>query len=326
MPLLNISNLSFRYSSESSPLFDQLNFKVNNAERIVILGESGCGKSTLLRLLYGLLDAESGTIVFKNRHVTGPAYNLLPGVQDMALLHQDYQLMPKISIRENILYPLLNQTKDYSNAMADELLSILNLTEHQYKLPYQLSGGQQQRAAWARALSTKPDLILMDEPFSNLDVALKENLRNELKEIIEALGTSLLMVSHDIDDAFILADRLLIIKEGKIIREGTPQVIYQNPGNSYVASLTGRNTNIPSEWLSANIDPGKQWCIRPENIRLAENGFKVRVTGKRFMGSYQLISLTSASGIVVEMQTETSFAPTSKEIKVGFSEEKIYQY
>lgn len=290
-----------------------------------MLGESGCGKSTLLRLLYGLLDAESGDIFFKNKRVTGPAYNLLPGVADMALLHQDYQLMPKITIRENILYPLLDQTKDYSTAMADELLNILNLTEHQHKLPYQLSGGQQQRAAWARALSTKPDLILMDEPFSNLDVSLKENLRNELKEIVLALGTSLLMVSHDIDDAFILADRLLVIKNGKIVREGTPQDVYQNPGNSYVASLTGRNTNIPKEWLPENVDQHTQWCIRPENIRLAENGFKVRITNKKFMGSYQLFSLMAASGAVLEMQAEASFSPASDEILVGFAADNMYQ-
>ncbi len=268
---------------------------------MVILGESGCGKSTLLKLCYGLLDSSSGSIVFDGEKVTGPLENLLPGHPAMSLVYQDYRLMPKVSIWENLLYPLKDQTKDYREAMAEELLNMFKLQEHLHKLPYQLSGGQQQRVAFARALSTKPRLLLMDEPLSNLDTMLKDDLRNELREILGALGTSLILVSHDVEDAYLLADKLVIMREGKILQAGKPEEIYRKPVNKYAGELTGRLSIIPDNLLPDNFK-NKLCGIRPENISLTTepSAFKATLVDKQFYGSYCLIKLKTAGDFLLE--------------------------
>ena len=259
MSALSVRNISKSFGKLS--VLDDISLEVGKHELVALLGESGSGKTTLLRIIAGFEFAESGSISLKNIDLINDSTYVKPEDRKIGVIFQDYALFPHLSVRKNIAYGL--SKKDY--ARVDELLHIFELVEQADKMPSEISGGQQQRVAIARALAVQPDLLLLDEPFSNLDQTLRRKVRAEIRRVQQSFNIPMVLVTHDPDDALELADKIAVLQNGKIIQFDTPQAIYFNPVNEYVASLFG-----PYSMFNQHV-------IRPEQIDFSQQDFKAEV-------------------------------------------------
>lgn len=229
-PKLSIRNMNKSFDGKS--VLKDLNFDLMEGEFLSILGPSGCGKTTLLRILIGLDKADSGEILKDGRDISG-----LPSSQrGMGIVFQNYALFPNMTVLQNVQYALtLNKkTKGTAKEIALNTLEQVGLTDQMNKLPSQLSGGQQQRVAIARTLATNPDIILLDEPISALDVTNREIMKEELKTIQRRFNATMLFITHDQEEAFFLSDRIMVMNEGNVEQLDTPQNIYHDPASEYV--------------------------------------------------------------------------------------------
>ncbi|CAH2214532.1 ABC transporter ATP-binding protein [Tepidibacter aestuarii] len=217
---IDIKNLDFNYKNSKEKTIDNFNIDINKGEIIAILGESGSGKSTILRLISGLEVPSSGHIKVDNRVLVDKNYFLQPEKRGVGMVFQDYALFPHMTVGQNIKFGLKNMQLKEKEIRVKEVLNLVDLEGYEKRYPHELSGGQQQRIALARALAPQPSLLLMDEPFSNLDANLKSKIREELKKIIDKSGITSIFVTHDKEDAINIADRVIILKEGGIVRVG----------------------------------------------------------------------------------------------------------
>ncbi|WP_347218802.1 ABC transporter ATP-binding protein [Chryseobacterium sp.] len=281
--LLEINNLFFSHTKEK-PLFQNLNLRFEANKIIALAGESGCGKSTLLSLVYGLLDWESGEIIFNGTRLLGPKGNLVPGEAEMKFVAQNFDLMPYATVAENVgkFISNINLTKKKETVM--ELLEVVGLQEFAHVLPKYLSGGQQQRVAIARALSVMPKLLILDEPFSNLDFPRKIELRERLFRYVKEHQISLVISTHELQDIMPWLDQIVILQDGRLIQNDSPEETYKKPYNSYVARLFGE-VNIFSETEAADFQLSK-FFYYPKGIKISENGLEAEVLESRFAGNY----------------------------------------
>jgi iron(III) transport system ATP-binding protein len=203
---LNINNLCFRYKP-NQPLIENLNFHVKTGQLVAITGASGCGKSTLLQLILGFIQPVSGSIQFADRILTDDSHFVMPESRSIGIVFQDYALFPHLTVRENIGFGLRLPAKEKQSRI-DKWLKLFSLADVAFSYPHQLSGGQMQRVAIARAVAPEPQLLLLDEPFSNLDPTLTARLRQDLKPIFLALNMTIVFVTHHRDDAMFLADEI----------------------------------------------------------------------------------------------------------------------
>jgi iron(III) transport system ATP-binding protein len=224
MNILTINNLTFSFPKSRNPVIEEFSFSMNEGEIVGILGESGSGKSTLLRLISGLEIPRGGTIEIAGREVAGEKTFVQPENRGVGMVFQDYALFPHMSVRDNLLFGLSRLPRKERNPRVREMLELIQMTEFEKRYPHQLSGGQQQRIALARALAPKPELLLMDEPFSNLDASLKGAIRDELRTILKKANMTCIMVSHDKEDVQAICDRSLVF--GK-----KDDPLQQTPGN-----------------------------------------------------------------------------------------------
>jgi spermidine/putrescine transport system ATP-binding protein len=222
---------------EGKPLLNDISFRVEQSETICLLGASGSGKSTLLRIIAGLEDAESGFISFDGQNLSSTPAHL----RDFGLVFQDYALFPHLNVRDNVAFGLrmrrLSQTEIERRVVNS--LEMVDLSGFEKRQVTDLSGGEQQRVALARALATRPRLLMFDEPLGALDRTLREDLLNELRSILHQTGIPAIYVTHDQEEAFAIADRLLILHDGEIVRDGTPAEVWANPGSAFVAGFLG---------------------------------------------------------------------------------------
>jgi len=254
MPKLSIKNISKSFSDKS--VLKSVNFDLKDGEILAFLGNSGCGKSTLLRIIAGFETANSGSIEMNNINILNtPSHK-----RNIGMFFQNYALFPHLNVEDNIAYGLKSKNKQ----RVKELIQICKLEGEEHKLIHQISGGQQQRVALARALAPKPEILLLDEPFSNIDAVLKDKLRIELKQMIKSSGVSAIFVSHDIDDAFSIADKALILHDGIIQQFDTPEHLYRFPKNKFTAQFMG----------DAHIIKGKI----ESNILISEQGLKFNLS------------------------------------------------
>ena len=281
--LLEINNLFFSHSPEKN-LFRNFNLKVEEGKIIALAGESGCGKSTLLNLIYGLLDGESGEIIFDNKPILGPKKNLVPGEDDMKLVAQNYDLMPYSTVAENVGKFISNINLEEKKEKVQELLTVVGLEDYSSILPKYLSGGQQQRVSIARALSVMPKLLLLDEPFSNIDFSRKIELRERLFRYVKEKNISLLISTHEIQEVMPWLDQIIVLQEGRLIQSDTAEETYNNPYNQYVAALFGE-VNIFSEEEKENFNVTKKFWY-PHEIKISEEGNEAQVLESRFAGSH----------------------------------------
>ncbi|NLK43984.1 MAG: ABC transporter ATP-binding protein [Tissierellia bacterium] len=267
---LNIKNLTKKYDKVEA--VRNVSFSAEEKEIICILGPSGCGKTTILQSIGGFIQIDGGEIILDGNKIE----NLEPEDREIATVFQSYGLFPHKTVIENITYGLKFRKYKKKDAIEEgkKMLEVLNLRGYENKKVTELSGGEQQRVALGRALIVKPKLLLLDEPFSNLDTKLRVSMREELLRIRDLFNITMLFVTHDQEDAFSIADRIIIMNKGQIEQIDTARNIYLNPKTEFVLRFIG----------SANIDKG--YFVRPEAIRLSENGEEARVVGKTFKGSF----------------------------------------
>ncbi|MEZ4797027.1 MAG: ABC transporter ATP-binding protein [Flavobacteriaceae bacterium] len=233
--MLNVKNITFGYNKTN--VLDNISFSVNKGEHLSIIGESGSGKSTLLKLLYGEYDLKEGKIYWNEKEILGPSYNLVVGYDFIKHVTQDFDLMPFISVEENIGKFLSNFFQKEKKNRVLELLEIVELTSFAKTKVKDLSGGQKQRVALARAIAKQPEIILLDEPFSHIDNFKKQSLRRKLFRFLKEHNITCIVATHDKDDVLGYADSMLVLHNGKIEAHSNPKILYQNPKTPLIASF-----------------------------------------------------------------------------------------
>ncbi|MCD0454924.1 ABC transporter ATP-binding protein [Chryseobacterium sp. LC2016-27] len=281
--LLEINNLYFSHSQEKT-LFQNFDLKLDEGKIIALAGESGCGKSTLLSLIYGLHDWNQGEILFEGRKLMGPKGNLVPGEADMKFVAQNFDLMPYATVADNVGKFISNINLAKKKEKVLELLDVVGLVEFADVLPKNLSGGQQQRVAIARALSVLPKLLLLDEPFSNLDFARKIELREKLFRYVKENNISLVISTHELQDIIAWTDQIIVLKNGRLIQNNSAEETYKNPYDPYVAKLFGE-VNIFTDNEISELQISRSFYY-PHQIKISENGFEAEVLESRFAGNH----------------------------------------
>ena len=223
---IKIEGLKFKYKNAVKDVIKDFSMEIENGEIISIFGESGSGKSTVLRLLCGLEVPSAGNIKIDDKVIVDNENSTLPENRQMGMVFQDYALFPHMTIEKNIKFGLKHMSSKEKDNRLKEVLELVDLKGFEKRYPHELSGGQQQRIALARALAPKPDLLLLDEPFSNLDSELQERIRRELESIIRKANITSIFVTHDKEDSKAIADRVVILKEGQIVNIGKPEDIF----------------------------------------------------------------------------------------------------
>lgn len=278
--MLTVRDISFSYND--TPNLNSISFSLTKGKNLALIGESGCGKSTLLKLIYGLHDLDDGQIFWNDIEVLGPKYHLIPGMPFMKYLAQDFDLMPFITVAENVGKYLSNFFPEDKQVRIAELLEIVEMTEYADVKAKLLSGGQMQRVALARVLALEPEVLLLDEPFSHIDNFRKNSLRRKLFGYLKEKQITCLVATHDSTDVLAFADEVAIIKDGKIIESGIPKFIYDNPRDKYVASLFGDVNEIEVG--------GEIKYVYPHQLKVSlHSDLKVEIVNSYFRGSHYLI-------------------------------------
>ena len=294
-----------------------ISLRLDEQEFLSILGPSGCGKSTLLRLIAGLEVPSYGQVFLNCMEISGRKIILPPERRKFGMIFQDFALFPHLTVNDNVGYGATG-TKKEKQLRIHELLELVNLTHLAKKMPHQISGGEQQRIALARALAPRPRLILMDEPFNNLDYQLRQKLSYEIRDILKHEGVASILVTHDQIEAITFSERMLLMKKGKVVQEGTPLEIYQLPQTLWASSFVGEANHLPVEWENnylktpfgelkipseIGID-ARIMMIRPEDFKLESvpnNKANGIVKSVDFSGSVQKIGVSLKSGASVKV-------------------------
>ncbi|MBT9176979.1 MAG: Spermidine/putrescine import ATP-binding protein PotA [Firmicutes bacterium] len=316
-PHVELSGLGKRYPDVIA--LHNLTLTVNRGEFFSLLGPSGCGKTTTLRLVAGLDCLSEGSIAIDDVLVSSPTYFMPPEKRGVGIVFQDYALFPHMTVFENVAFGLYGLPKAAIAKRVNELLALVGLAAAGQKYPHEMSGGQKQRVALARALAPAPKVMLLDEPFSNLDAELRAALRSETKEILRDSGTTVILVTHDQEEAFSLSDRVGLLNGGKLEQVGTPYEIYHHPASRFVADFVGR-----ADYLSARVEgsmvisglgsfalPNSErqgsadvdLLIRPDDVSIADDPTGTAViTEVRFLGAHALYTLQLDDGSVLHSQ------------------------
>lgn len=288
--MLKVQNISFNYS-KNKPVLNGFDFNLKAGEHLCVMGESGCGKSTLLKAIYGLLDLNKGDIFWNQAQILGPAHHLVPGFDKFKYVAQDFDLMPYISVSENIKKFLSRFYPEESEKRTQELLEVIEMKAFEHSKVKNLSGGQKQRVAIARALAKAPELLLLDEPFGQIDNFKKNGLRRNLFSYLKEKNIACIVATHDKDDALSFADRLIVIQNQKILVNDSPKEIYENPKETYIAALFDDVNEI--------IIDGKTVLLYPHQIKIVEKSeYKATVLNSFFKGWYWLIEAEFENQII----------------------------
>jgi ABC-type Fe3+/spermidine/putrescine transport system ATPase subunit len=286
--MLQVQNISFGYTEKK--VIHNISFNVEKGQNIAILGESGCGKSTLLKLIYGLYDLDEGQIFWNKTEILGPKSNIVPGMPFIKYLSQDFDLMPYVTVAENVGKYLSNFFPIRKQQRIKELLEIVEMTEFANVNARFLSGGQQQRVAIARVLAIEPEILLLDEPFTNIDNFRKNALGRNLFAYLKDRGVTCFVATHESIDALSYADETIILYDGRILDKGTSKDLYENPCNKYVASLYGEVNELMLSQLTLTNGEDEQVLLYPHQLKVVENGLLiVSVRKSYFRGSHYLI-------------------------------------
>lgn len=278
--MLQVQDISFAYLDQTT--ISNLSFQLEKGKNLAIIGESGCGKSTLLKLVYGLYDLDEGQIFWNDNEVLGPKFHLIPGMEYMKYLAQDFDLMPFITVAENVGKYLSNIYADAKQARVAELLEIVEMTEFATTKAKYLSGGQMQRVALARVLALEPEVLLLDEPFSHIDNFRKNSLRRKLFAYLKAKQITTIVATHDSSDVLSFADEVLVMQNGQIIASDSPENLYRNPTSKYIASLFGDVNEI-------EINGNKRYVYSHQLQVVSQSDLPATITHCYYKGSHYLV-------------------------------------
>ena len=311
--MLSLKNISKKY--DNTTILKDISFTCEKGDIVGLIGSSGSGKTTLLRIISGLETPDSGTIQLNNEMINDKLLCISPEKRDCSLVFQDFALFPNMTISDNIFF---GKNSIKNNDLIHDLIQFCGLESLLDRYPHEASGGEQQRVALVRALSINPSLLLLDEPLSHLDSDLKQNIRNELINLFEKVKTTTLFVTHDIEDAMTMANKVVVLKDGLVEQIGSPSNIYDQPMNRYVAKLFGKSNIVPSKLApksyfkfydkELNEDAVS---IRPHQFTLLKNSDKKKkifdglISSRKSFGSFQEI-LVDADGLkfVMHFQNE----------------------
>ena len=295
-------------------------FKLSKGSIACLLGPSGCGKSTILRAIAGFEPLKAGNINLKGQCISNPQSSLAPEKRMIGMVFQDYALFPHLTISQNIAFGLSSLAdKNEKKSRVEKLIQLVDLDGYQQSYPHELSGGQQQRVALARALAPEPEILLLDEPFSNLDAELRNRLGIDIRNILKSLGISAILVTHDQKEAFAMCDYIGVIDQGKIQQWGQPYELYHEPVNPFVARFIGNGSFIKGEALTPDTltcelgviqgNRAYNWAehakvdilIRPDDIiYMPGSDLKATITSKIFAGTSTQYQLKLSSGILLD--------------------------
>lgn len=288
-----------------------VDLKIEHGELVIFVGPSGCGKSTLLRMIAGLEETSRGKIMVGDRDATAES----PAKRGLAMVFQSYALYPHLSVRENVGFPLkaAGMSKADLDARVDEAARVLKLHDYLDRRPKDLSGGQRQRVAIGRSIVREPAAFLFDEPLSNLDAALRVEMRLEIAKLHRALGATMVYVTHDQIEAMTLADRIVVLEFGKIAQVGTPRELYHRPANLFVATFIGspRMNVMPAEAVSSLAQGAAHVGIRPEHLAVGDGPLLGTVEVIEYLGaeSYVIADCGAAGHVTMRLAGETDLAP-----------------
>jgi iron(III) transport system ATP-binding protein len=292
--MIRLDGVSKRFGEVAA--VDSASLCVARGEIVALLGPSGCGKTTLLRLVAGFERPDGGSVTVAGRLVASPATWIAPEARRVGMVFQDYALFPHLTLAGNVGFGLPRRMR---TSRVTELLAIVGLDGLGRRYPHELSGGQQQRVALARALAPSPELVLLDEPWSNVDPFLREALRAEVTEIIRPLGVTVLLVTHDREEAFSLADRIALMRDGTVVQEGTAEQLYFAPASRWAAEFVGAANVLPGRVVAGRVETAigafpangassadaAQVLVRPELLELEPSpGGAAEVVGREFRG------------------------------------------
>ncbi|WP_339634680.1 ABC transporter ATP-binding protein [Bizionia echini] len=284
--MLKVKDLIFSY--QKTPTLNLLNFSISQGENVAVIGESGSGKSTLLKLIYGEYDLDSGHIFWKDTEILGPKHNLIVGYDFMKYVAQEFNLMPFISVEENIGKHLSNFFPNEKKDRTAELLEVVQLTEFAKTKVKLLSGGQKQRVALARALAQTPEILLLDEPFSHIDNFQKQTLRRRVFNYLKEKNIACLVATHDQEDVLGFADQIIVLNNQTIAAQGKPEDLYKNPESALVAAFFGEFNQIKNQFIYAH-----------QLKMVNKSDIKVMVKNAYFKGSFFLIEASFNSKTIV---------------------------
>ena len=333
--LLKLDQIHQSYQHQE--IIKHLTLELRKGEIGCLLGPSGCGKTTVLRCIAGFESISSGEITINGKVVCNADFYLPPEHRKIGMVFQDYALFPHLNVSDNIGFGLQRRTKAERTRRIDELIAIVGLVEASDRYPHELSGWQQQRVAFARALAPQPDLLLLDEPFSNLDISLRERLSLEVRDILKDQHTTAILVTHDQTEAFSVADVIGVMYQGEIMQWDTAYNLYHHPTNRFVAQFIGQGTFVPGRFISSKkvqialgilenpyysehlkqsentIDEAVDVLLRPDDIVYSETStLQALVINKAFRGANILYTLKLSDG-----QTVLSLIPSHHNHSVG---------
>jgi len=330
---LRLEHVTVQYSPSVPPAIQNLSLVLQPGELLSILGESGCGKTTLLRLIAGFEPPQAGAVWLAGERVTGPGHWQPPEQRQVGMVFQDYALFPHLTVAANIAFGLKSpsyqgdRTRKSILAQVSAAIAQVKLTGLEKRYPHQLSGGQQQRVALARALAPDPALVLLDEPFSNLDVQVRQQLREDVRTILKQSGTSAILVTHDQEEALAFADRVGVMRQGQLEQLDTPEVIYQQPASQFVAAFVTQANFLAATWVDSywqtelgafaeNASPERDrglMMIRQEDIRLQSSpSGRFLVGDRQFLGREYRYRLEAETGTTIYARL-----PTMERFEIG---------
>jgi ABC-type Fe3+/spermidine/putrescine transport system ATPase subunit len=299
--MLHVAIPSFSYQEKI--ILQNLTFTLNEGQQLAIIGESGCGKSTLLKLIYGLYDCDEGNLSWKSEPILGPKFHLVPGMPFVKYLAQDFDLMPFITVGENVGKFLSNFYPKEKQNRIDELLNLVEMAEFKHVKAKFLSGGQMQRVALARVLAQEPEVLLLDEPFSHIDNFRKNKLRRKIFQYLKDKQITTLVASHDINDVLSFSDEVIVLKDTTILEKAIPFELYNYPKYQYTAALFGEVNEIEIN--------GKMQLIYPNQLQIVEKSeIQVEVVSSYFKGKYYLIE-AKWNNQMVFFESENNFEEKS---------------
>ncbi|MBX9253793.1 ABC transporter ATP-binding protein [Desmonostoc muscorum CCALA 125] len=337
--ILHLNNVTKQFAENTFPAVDNISLTLQQGDILGLLGPSGCGKTTLLRLIAGFERLQTGEIKIGEQIVCNTSTCIPAEQRDIGVVFQDYALFPHLNVAENVGFGLKHFPKQQIQKRVAEVLALVRLEGLEKRYPYELSGGQQQRVALARALAPQPQLMLLDEPLSNLDIQVRLRLREEVRDILKAAGTSAIFVTHDQEEALAISDIVGVMRQGHLEQIGTPEEIYTHPASRFVAEFVTQANFLPAHrqgnlWeteigsfeLTANhTEDAGEIMIRQEDFILKPaNDAPVVVRTRRFLGREYQYCLQTPSGKELHARTLADVVlPVGTRVELSIASESV---